>query len=222
MFDEKYEEIVDICCWDGTPLRIKIRFPDVCPVCHKQVYPKFIYGHFDSTDRNGITCLFSCSCGNIFMSKYENEHYDNAARYIGSVPDGFDEIEFSDGISKLSPNFVKIYNQAAHAETLDLNLICGMGYRKAIEYLVKDFCVSKSPADKDKILGENLASSVNRLDNPGLHDLAKACKDLGNDETHVIVKYDEGLPELKNYISGLISYIELDLLVQHAHQIYSK
>jgi hypothetical protein len=37
----------------------------------------------------------------------------------------------------LSPNFEEIYSQAYLAEKYDLNQIAGVGYRKALEFLIK-------------------------------------------------------------------------------------
>lgn len=221
MFDEKLTQDVNIVTWDDDEPRMTIDLPRFCPVCHQRTRPHFLYGHFDASDKQTFTCLFSCSCGNIFMSKYIGGLCQRST-YVGSVPDGFEEKQFGDDISELSPNFCLIYNQAAKAEANDLKMICGMGYRKAIEFLIKDFCILKNPDEKDKILAEKLFESIKRIDDPNIQHLAKACKDLGNDETHVVVKYDEGLIELKNYIDGLVAYIHLNLLSDHADQTYCK
>lgn len=47
--------------------------------------------------------------------------------------------EFDSEIQEISPSFVKIYNQALAAEELNLSEIAGMGYRKSLEFLIKDF-----------------------------------------------------------------------------------
>lgn len=44
---------------------------------------------------------------------------------------------FSNIISELSPNFCEIYNQAYIAEQTNLMQICGTGYRKSLEFLIK-------------------------------------------------------------------------------------
>ena len=48
----------------------------------------------------------------------------------------------SDIISELSPNFCEIYNQAYIAEQTNLMQICGTGYRKSLEFLIKDYLIS--------------------------------------------------------------------------------
>lgn len=51
------------------------------------------------------------------------------------------DIVFSDIINEISPGFVKIYNQAHEAEIRLLDDIVGGGYRKALEFLIKDICI---------------------------------------------------------------------------------
>ena len=53
--------------------------------------------------------------------------------------------QFHGEISELSENFVEIYGQSQVAENQGLNKICGVGYRKALEFLIKDFAKRKFP-----------------------------------------------------------------------------
>lgn len=58
--------------------------------------------------------------------------------------------DFSQEIKDLSPNFVKIYHQAEQAENTGLSDICGLGYRKALEFLVKDYAIAFNPTETGK------------------------------------------------------------------------
>ncbi len=53
--------------------------------------------------------------------------------------------EFSDNILGLSLAFVETYMQAQRAEASELDQICGIGYRKALEFLVKRLSVPQIP-----------------------------------------------------------------------------
>jgi hypothetical protein len=44
-----------------------------------------------------------------------------------------------------------IYTQAHAAEALELTEICGVGYRKALEFLIKDYLITKKPEKSDDI-----------------------------------------------------------------------
>ena len=86
-----------------------------------------------------------------------------------------------------------------------------MGYRKAIEFLVKDYCRMLDPNSNDSILKETLIKSIERLDNPLMVKLANKCRLLGNDETHIVTRYAEGVKELKLFISSLVNTIQSQL-----------
>lgn len=67
--------------------------------------------------------------------------------------------DFSDEIKDISPSFVRIYKQAAESELLSLHELSGMGYRKALEFLIKDFIVYLDPNEHAKILKKSFQSA---------------------------------------------------------------
>lgn len=91
-------------------------------------------------------------------------------------------------VLKNSPRFVEICNQAEKAELLGLNEICGMGYRKALEVLIKDFFINykKQP----EVASLWLDKAIKKIEDPDIERIANACKELGNDAAHYEVKYD--------------------------------
>ncbi|OGG11088.1 hypothetical protein A2Z00_01710 [Candidatus Gottesmanbacteria bacterium RBG_13_45_10] len=93
--------------------------------------------------------------------------------------------QFDKEIEELSPDFVKICTQAKIAEEMELDLICGPGYRKALEFLIKDFLIKakgkESKYVKDHKLGWLIA---NDIDSEKIKITSGLAKDLGNDETH--------------------------------------
>ena len=63
-------------------------------------------------------------------------------------------------ISDLSSSFVEVYKQAERAEHDGLNLICGMAYRRALEFLVRDYCVDKFPEKVSEIDTKSLSEKI--------------------------------------------------------------
>ena len=124
-------------------------------------------------------------------------------------------------INKISPNFDVLFSQAEEAEKAKLDQICGMGYRKSLEFLIKDYAIYKHPADKDKIVSEQLAQVINNyIDNTQLKTLAKAATWLGNDETHYqkrLKEYD--INQLKAFISSTMAVINAELMIEDANKI---
>jgi len=58
------------------------------------------------------------------------------------------EKAFPKEVEKYSRNFTIIYNQAFTAEINRLTEICGLGYRKAFEFLIKDYLIKKNPKEE--------------------------------------------------------------------------
>lgn len=86
--------------------------------------------------------------------------------------------------------------------------ICGMGYRKALEFLIKDYLISLKPDDADKIKKTALGKCIDDINNPNIKELARRATWLGNRETHYIRKWDgKDIHDLKNLIDLTCSYI---------------
>ena len=96
-----------------------------------------------------------------------------------------------------------------------------MGYRKALEVLVKDYSIHLNQSDKDKILKLPLSQCINEyIDDDDLKNIATATAWLGNDETHYMRKFEEvGLKELKSFLESMISFIEFKCRAQNAKSI---
>lgn len=91
-----------------------------------------------------------CKCPNLdcnraFFARYQTE-FDTGNYYLHETNIGeIEGIQFSKHINNISPNFVNIYNQAHFAEKHNLLEICGVGYRKGLEFLIKDYVITKNP-----------------------------------------------------------------------------
>ena len=98
-------------------------------------------------------------------------------------------------ISEVSPTFVEIMNQVAVAESDQLSQLVGIGLRKGLEFLIKDFAKLQNKEDATKVkaietsaLGQVIANFV---DHPKLKAVAQRASWLGNDETHYVRKWDD-------------------------------
>ncbi|MCR1943330.1 hypothetical protein [Enterococcus gallinarum] len=121
------------------------------------------------------------------------------------------EISFPEIINKVSPRFVSIYYQAYESEKSELNELSGMGYRKALEFLVKDYAIHKFPDDKQKIIKSSLQKALAKIDTHEIKVLGQVATKIGNDETHYYRKHDWDILELKNNIEAIVFFITSDL-----------
>ena len=112
------------------------------------------------------------------------------------------------------PEFHIIYSQAIQAESYGLDQIAGVGYRKALEFLIKQYCIHTFPEKEENIKKETLNNTImNRLDTfPKLQKLAQAATWIGNDETHFVRKHeDKDITSMKKFIKSAATFISADL-----------
>ncbi|RKR08276.1 uncharacterized protein DUF4145 [Flavobacterium sp. 81] len=121
---------------------------------------------------------------------------------------------FSQTIIDISLAFNIIYNQAFTAEQQGLDEICGVGYRKALEFLIKEYAIKNNPEKKDAIEKKLLGSCIaEHVDDTRIKAVAKRAVWLGNDETHYIKKWEgKNLEDLKKLIELTVHWIEMEVL----------
>ncbi len=201
---------------------IHIEAPDECPHCGKSMfsYPLTTLD-IESEVNKSLASVFLCSsCGRfIFTLSYRLE----TSQYVISsiFPYNQENKLVSESVKTLSPNFVKIYNQAATAEKSGLDEICGMGYRKALEFLIKDFSIYRHPDKKENIEKMPLGNCIDAYcDNKKIKTLAKASAWLGNDETHYTRKHEDyNIKNLTTFMKAVLTYIESELSLDEAEKL---
>ena len=178
-------------------------FPDACPRCHTSVSPVFVAARADrsSAEVQRIEAVFQCTrleCMRTFLGTYSRSEHPNPAPHIpffalGQVgPAEPKEAAFDEVITSLSPSFVRIFNQALAAESMNLDQLTGIALRKALEFLVKDFAIKESPADSKAILQMPLAKCIDTyISDASVKECAKRASWLGNDETHYLRKWED-------------------------------
>lgn len=154
------------------------------------------------------------SCNNPIIYMYDcydqcEMNYKNAV-LERVMPQSQFKKEFSTHIKNLSPNFIKIYNQAYLSEQLGFDEICGIGYRKSLEFLLKDFAIKHNSEDAEKIKNIPLSKCISTyIDSPRIKTLATASAWLGNDETHYIRKHEDyRIEHLKMFIDCTVAFID--------------
>ena len=118
---------------------------------------------------------------------------------------------FSEIINNISQSFVKIYNEAYAAEQMLLLEVCGVGYRKALEFLIKDYAIEGKEEDVvEKIKSTKLAKCIETyVPDINVKNVAKRAVWLGNDETHYTRKWEEkDVQDLKGLIKLTVRWIE--------------
>ena len=176
-----------------------ICFLEYCSICHQMALREFPFVEKDRL-KLGEFHLINC--------------HSNTFPYLETIT------EFEKNICDLSPRFVEIYHQAEKAEQAGLSEICGMGYRKALEFLIKDYLIKNNPENEEKIAGEFLSTSINRIENSRIKTLAKGSAWLGNDECHYIRKHEDySIADLKVFINAVVAFINSERAVELAAEL---
>lgn len=190
-----------------------VEFPDRCPICHR-------YGDFAvrSThalpEQRGAEILFECpfeGCRCYFIGYYGRVG-EGALKTVR--PQKPEIKSFSASVVALSPSFTVIYAEAEEARIFSLNQICGPGYRKAFEFLVKDYAKAKAPERANEIEHMFSGNVVREfVTDPRIESVAKRALWLGNDETHYLRKWaDHDINDLLVLIQLTVNWIEIEQL----------
>lgn len=198
--------------------------PNECPHCNKSIEPKHLSSFCRKIEPVDLYTSFLCpSCYKLFSVQYKLFQYtkNRTDHTIIILPQPNRSTYFSSVIGDISPNFVTIFNQSETAENYGLDKICGQGYRKALEFLIKDYAIEHNPNEKEKIQNMSVASCIDiYIQNTRIQTLAKASAWIGNDETHYVRKHvDYNLQDLKKFITSIVSYIELDYQISEAEKL---
>lgn len=198
---------------------VGIEKPDICSYCNIGINP-IIVSHFldDYYDDKRLYVGLKCPvCRNTFIVEYNlgyyekviSNHFFHRSKILGG---NLKNKNFSKEINNLSPDFVKIYNDAYKAEQNNCEAIIGLGFRLSFEFLIKDYCSFFNPIYKEKIITMNLSDCINTYLDPDIKDIAKRGNWLGNDFAHYFSKHpDMDSNDMKKIIDICVAKIEFKL-----------
>jgi hypothetical protein len=174
------------------------------------------------TNGDWLESIYHCTnekCHRSFIAYFEDSKtmYGNQQvfNFVTMFPVTPQIPDFSSDISIISPSFVTIYSQAKSAEDHQLQDIAGPGYRKALEFLVKDYAISLHPTDEAEIKRNQLVPVITKfLSGDSLPVVSTRAAWLGNDETHYERRWlGKDLTDLKKLIDATVHFITMQRLV---------
>jgi hypothetical protein len=198
--------------------------PTECPICHVTIIAENLNTGFASP--KWLELFFRCTnrnCSRSFIALYD---YDRPLGPGNPSPcyklNCCFPVEpmlkpISADIAALSPTFVKIYAQAQSAEDHGLDEIAGPGFRKALEFLIKDYAISlattpEAIAEIKRIMLQPVIKKY--LGGDKLPIVSSRAAWLGNDETHYERRWvGKDLADLKKLISAIEHFIAMETLV---------
>ena len=194
-------------------------FPNRCPQCHHAIEPVLVEGVVPQHDSMGPSTLelcFQCpqrNCHRLFIGRYSGEwevgSYDHAYRLYSTTTYTPPPPTHEPEVAAISPQFQEVFKEAAAAEAWNLKGIAGCGYRKALEFLIKDYAVTLNPDRSDDIRAAFLGKVIEEfVPDAGVKACAKRAAWLGNDETHYVRRWsDHDRDDLKKLLALTESWI---------------
>ncbi|MGC4088309.1 MAG: hypothetical protein QM756_10500 [Polyangiaceae bacterium] len=199
---------------------VEVEPPDICPICRYGCTPHVLAPTAILTQRRAIEVCFRCprhDCGSLFICYFSQLHPGNPQWVVARLaPATFAAVAFAEAVASVSPSFVEIYNQALRAESLDMDQLCGIGLRKALEFLIKDFAKRQHPTETEQIERLQLGPCITRyVADANVNACAKRAAWLGNDETHYVRRWhDKDIEDLKRLVRLTANWIDNTLLTQ--------
>lgn len=200
---------------NGGGAQVHIDAPDECTVCGRLIV--FTYRNSSYTDKKKeLQVVFQCNnkdC-NSFLLLWYHVKDDGQNELIKIEPPNLGQENFSDHIPTISPDYVSIYQQAREAKERGLTQIAGPAYRKAFEFLIKDYAKSlTNDAQKHADIEKNFAGNVVNqfISDSRIQAVAKRALWLGNDETHYLRKWvQQDINDLINLIRLTLHWIDIE------------
>lgn len=203
--------------------------PNICPHCHVKNAPHEMWKieSKDTDDSIVVLSAWHCaneSCHKVFIVSHKFDETLKFDRFLNGLPKGPDwpkpilELKSVNGDNENKSKFVKTYLQSLEAENYGLDELAGMGYRKAIEYLVKDWAIQNNPEKKEKIENSWLGGVIKDYYEGDLKEILERATWLGNDQAHYNKLFEEfDIAVLKELINLIM--VELDRQYKKAHYI---
>lgn len=202
----------------------------VCPHCGVPVDPTILSARSNSlkTEIKGSIGVF-LSCTNEKCFKYHVQAFEFTRRDVGysiqigrKIPYTYRvmlENSLPAIVNDAFPSFKVIYEQSLEAESQGLDQIAGIGFRKSIEFLIKEYVIHQDPDSaedvKSKFLGKVIKENLSEF--PKIQTLATAAVWIGNDETHFVrVHNDKDIQDMKEFLTAAALFISAELKVEEA------
>ena len=202
-----------------------------CSNCNKALAPEKLYSIIidkGNDDYYLYVADFCNSCKSVLITEYKvNKFSDRSFKFEKTVrtsPQTYQKEKFDEMIENISSQFVKIYNQSLQAEKIGLDEIAGLGYRKSVEFLIKDFAIYKNPDKEYEIKNTWMKVCIEKyIENEQIKVLAERSDWIGNDEAHYVRKQkDRDITDMKKFIKAMVYFIGMTLITEDAESMESK
>lgn len=190
------------------------RRPDMCPICHSRITPNVMTGGIGGRIYDGnLTVVYICpndTCREYFLGYYEKR--SGQYSLLACRPKETSVPSLPAFVVNISTNYCDMYSECYRAEAAGLSQVAGFGYRKALEFLIKDYLVSHRPEDRLTIESTPLAGCIETyVGDANVRDVGRRAVWLG--KGHAQRSWaDKDLRDLKTVLELVLRWIETEYL----------
>ena len=195
-----------------------IEKPLVCPLCGERNDPAPKENHVFAAAHNKpyITIKYQCNtCLGIFLSTYDVDLNAKSATF-GSFHPTLSVSYENQHLQDVSPRFIEVYKQSLTADNSGHFALAAIGYRSAVEFLIKDYLVKfRDVAEKD-VVKLSLFDAAGKYLPQEMVNTADVVRILGRDYVHYDVRHpDIDFSVLRDYTKLIIDQIALAVRVSN-------
>ena len=196
----------------------KYEKPATCPFCGYGTDATFnATNSYKFNSNTLLTATCECtSCHKLFFFACEYAGSD-PAKAVSVYPAETVVPYRNDNLASISERFIDMYNQALTSEHNQNYELAAIGYRFALEILVKDYAIQELNEPEETVSKKSLCDAIAKyLSQPDLVATADVVRILGNDYTHYKRKYPEhDFLLLKKYMEIFLAQIEVQYMIKH-------
>ena len=196
-----------------------VQKPMLCPLCG--AYEDGITRDAKLFQRNnghrwGVVDYECSCCKKHYLALFDVDVTAQSSSFGGFFPSISPSYE-NQLLEEVSPKFVDIYRQALRAEHGGDIELAAIGYRNALECLVKDYAIKELHKDRTEVIAKTLHVAIGEyLGERDLVATADVVRILGNDYAHYERKYPQhDFTLLKSYMDIFIKLIETKVMIAH-------
>ena len=202
-----------------TSLNFSMKKPLLCPHCgayqdgviaERKLWPK------DKDIYYGTICYRCTHCSRLYLVTIEIYPSKKTTEFGAFYPPVSLSYE-NEVLASSFPRFIDAFNQALRAEARGDIELSAIGYRQALECLVKDYAIDVLKENREEVVKKSLCNAISDyLGEKELIVTADVVRILGNDYAHYERKYPEyDFALLKRYMEIFIKIIETKVLINN-------
>jgi hypothetical protein len=185
-----------------------LHIPRKCPICHYEAEPNLKSGTVINYHK--IDVAFHCTnCHHMFIGKYMK---DNNEKYklVDTWPKTLQSVNFE--IKDISPTFVRLYEESICAYDSDLKQLSGIGFKKALETLLKDYLIRNDSDNRETIKDYSLLECLKVFNLNNEIDMAAIEKCSQKQSNYEVNFEDKDILRIKTLINTISNSIRNKIL----------